>query len=85
MLKLKISRSAFCSWYFDKDMLREIGHNCYNTLEDGDDFIITLDSLYDLLGYLPIRLIKNPQALREEDVIDEEIENPQDYEVEWVK
>jgi len=73
---LKINRKEFVNWYYDSDEIKSVGHKCRNTLEEGNEFVVTLDDLFKHLGYIPIRLIDNKEIVLKDDINDDEIEQP---------
>jgi hypothetical protein len=69
---LYVDAAEFCGWYFDKDTIQGITEDIMN----GER--VALQTLFKDVGYLPLRLIKNPDNLYPEDRFADENEEIED-------
>ena len=70
-------------WFYDNDKKISLADNVIDDLADSGVFTITLKDIFENVGYIPYRFIKNAKELG----IDEEdgCEYPSfDYDVEWL-
>jgi hypothetical protein len=71
---LYVDEAKFCCWYFDEDTIQGIAESVMN----GET--VSLETLLEDVGYLPLRLINNPESLRPKDKLytdkNEELEDP---------
>ena len=61
--KLIIDRQAFCDWYFDQGICEDFfyNHDILESLKTNGVFKITLQSLLDNVGYIPVDIVEDGQ------------------------
>lgn len=88
-VKAKVNRKRFLDWYFDIDYnaMGDTIRDMYDTLLRKKRFSITIDEIWDGVGYVPSDCVHNWDELvpflMQSEIEDEEITETV-FEVEWV-
>lgn len=82
---LKIDKEQFIYWYFDSDSIDYIKEDTINNLLRKGYSHITMTSILNNIGYLPIRLIINKKDIKNEHICDYELFCPHKYKLKLIK
>ena len=66
-IELKVDYEAFCNWYFDDITADSVITDLIN------DGVVSIQCIADKVYYIPLRLVKNPEAVKGEDLEDSEL------------
>ena len=83
---IKINKFDFLEWFYnDKQDLQSLGNSVKCDIQEEGVFSLTLEDVFNSVGYIPVRFIKNADEFKDL-VVDDEIgeSDLQDLKVEWV-
>jgi len=82
---LQIDRTKFLDWYFSsEDDYHRHNKDMYEVIESGATYKFSLQDIFKHIGYLPLNVVKNPEAILEADKKAGEIEEPLvDYDIDF--
>jgi hypothetical protein len=84
---LIINKREFLEWFYsDKDDISALGQDVFDELLVEGEYSTTIDEVWRQAGYIPVDLVRNPEALSGMCEDDDEIQFPAtDFDVEWIE
>jgi len=80
MKKNKVLASKFIQWYFDNDIINDLGSMVATSLFETGEFKIDAQEVFDQCGYIPLGICENDDASCEDEEYDpSEVEFINDY------
>ena len=80
MKKNKVLASNFIQWYFDNDIISDLGSMVATSLFETGEFKIDAQEVFDQCGYIPLDICENEDDDCEEEEYDpSEVELINDY------
>jgi len=79
MKTLLINKKKFCDWYFDEDMIADMGDRLISELINEGRTEIDLQECLDFTGYIPTNIVINKKDIDKESKKDCEIQEPSDH------
>jgi hypothetical protein len=80
MKKNKVLASKFIKWYFDNDIISDLGNTVATSLFETGEFNIDAQEVFDQSGYIPLGICENDDTSCEDEEYDpSEVEFINDY------
>lgn len=80
MKKNKVLASNFIEWYFDNDIISDLGNTVATSLFETGEFNIDAQEVFDQSGYIPLGICENDDTSCEDEEYDpSEVEFINDY------